>query len=74
METKIEQVAIAAGYRVDFSPSHCSYVQFIEIIWAHVKGAITRLYSKDSTLLNIWKRIGNLRYLTPQKGQKLHLQ
>lgn len=53
----IIQAAEASGHKVIFTPPHYSDLQPIELLWARVKGAVARLYTKETTLRDDGERL-----------------
>ena len=49
----ITELAERAGHKVVFTPPRYSDLQRIELVWARVKGAVARAYSRDTTLEDV---------------------
>ena len=55
----IVELAESAGHKVVFTPPHFSDLQPIELLWARVKGAVARQYSKNTTMFDVRNRLEN---------------
>ncbi len=51
--SEIVQLAAAQGHKVLFTPPHFNDLQPIELVWARIKGAVARIYTKKTTLNDI---------------------
>ena len=66
----IVQLARAAGHYVLFTPPHFSDLQPIEILWVRVKGEIGCMYTRDTTLADVGRRLRRqFELLESYKGQ-----
>lgn len=50
-------LALSKGHRILFTPPYHSDLQPIELLWAHVKGAVGRQYDEHTTLAKVKERL-----------------
>ncbi len=56
IDPEIVQIAAEQGRKDTFTPLHCSDLQPIELLWARVKNAVAKEYTKQTTLSDVRHR------------------
>lgn len=59
IRAEIIGIAEEHGQKIKFTPPYYSVLQPIELVWAEVKGQVGRLYSSNTTLLDVKNRLMN---------------
>ena len=57
IDPEIVQMAAEQGHKFIFTPPHYSDLQPIELLWARVKNAVAKEYSKQTTLSDVRHRL-----------------
>lgn len=70
VEPTIVQLDKEHGHRVIFTPPHYSDLQPIELLWARIKGAVSRQYTKSTTLEDVSNRLNHqFQLLDSEEGK-----